>query len=144
MAAVGATDGAPKAKLPLGGCGCCAFNAGAGTFTPKLPPTPDDWLADRAPGAEERGGQSFAKFMIDVGVGSRASVRRAAKYMPSAARHVLYVADADSGGSGGAADDDEGAPPLALLADFVGRWFGLPCRVLDSAPPPNKKAKPIP
>lgn len=109
------------------GCERCVFAVSA-AFHLKLPPRRDDWLADGQPGVEEREGQPFSKFLIDVGLGSRASARRAAMYMPSAARHAIYLASVDGG--------DAVQPLLQLVADFVSRWFCLPCRLLGSVPPP--------
>ena len=133
--------GDARAPRALGGCTRCVFDSDCAAFVPKLHPRVDDWLADGGPGAaEERGGQPFAQFLIDVGIGSRASVRRAGKYMPSAQRRVIYLAAVEAGSPllGGGGSGAPPAPSLALLAEFVGAWFSLPCRVLDSSPDPSE------
>ena len=130
LAAALDTSALPAGAKQSPGCERCVFAACSAAFRPKLPPHHGDWLADGQSGVDDREGQPFSKFLVDVGLGSRTSARRAAMYMPSAARHAIYLASVDGA--------DAVQPLLQVVADFVTRWFGLPCRLLSSKPPPDQ------
>ncbi len=78
--------------------------------TPKRPPRPGDWLAER-----HEDGQSFAEFA------------RSLPLVPTAARRAIYLQPIGD-------FSDAQRRVVALTADYVERFFGLPVRTREALP----------